>query len=55
MNSDRPTPFEEYYRRDTDVAPPPDFNEDRPATLPPESAVRVCQWLHVVGPMGEPI
>ena len=55
MTSDRPTPIGEHHYRDTVNAPPPDFDDDRPATLPPESAVRQCQWLPTVGPMGEPI
>jgi hypothetical protein len=36
MNSDRPTPFEEHYHRDTTEGPPPEFEDDRAALLPEE-------------------
>jgi len=56
MTSDRPTPVGEVDPRDTiPMSTPVGWDEDRPATLPPESAVRVCQYMRVVGPTGEPL
>jgi len=55
MTSDRPTPIGEHHYRDTVSAPPPDFDDDRPATLPPESGVVIVRPRLTTSTVGEMI